>query len=122
MKALLLISHGSKSAKATDEVVCLARTLKAKMSSNYGIVEHAFLDVEKPSIPEGIEACVRRGAAEIIVLPHFLVSGNHVLKDIPAHIESAKAKYPAVRFFVAPFLGSHEAIADLLIHLAGKAS
>ena len=89
----------------------MARLLKKK--SGLRIFEYAFLDVTRPSIPEGIEACVRKGATEIVVLQNFLNSGNHVLKDIPAMIRQAKKKFPGVCFVVTRPIGRHPKIGDL---------
>lgn len=111
MKAILLVSHGSRSRKAHDEAVELARRVAEK--TGFDAVEPAFLDVDRPSIPEGVEALVRKGASEIIVLPNFLNSGNHVLEDVPRFVREAESRHPAVRFRMAPFVGSHPRMAEL---------
>ena len=117
--ALLLISHGSRSAQSRREVADLAQVLGKK--SGCAIVEFAFLEVDKPAIPEGVEACIRRGARHIIVLPHFLTSGNHVLNDIPRILSEAAHKHPDVTIEVAPFVGSHERVPELMLELSRQA-
>ncbi len=108
MKAVLLISHGSRSQKAHAEVQELAQKLKAE--TKMAILEYAFLEVESPTIPEGIASCVKKGATAIVILPHFLNSGNHVLKDIPEIIEKEKNKYPKISITMKPHLGSSDQI------------
>ena len=115
MKALLLVSHGSRSAAARRENQGLAEVLKAR--SGCPVVECAFLEADSPSVPEGIEACARQGASEIVVLLNFLNSGNHVLKDVPALIEEAAEKHPGIRFRMTPPVGIHPGIADIFLEL-----
>ena len=64
MKAVLLISHGSRFPETEEEIRAFTRQLKEK--SAVPIVEYAFLDIAHPSIPEGIDTCVTQGATEII--------------------------------------------------------
>jgi sirohydrochlorin ferrochelatase len=115
MKAILLVTHGSKSKQSREEVVDLTQELRKRTDAP--VVEFAFLDVDKPTIPEGIEVCVKQGATEITVLQNFLNSGNHVLQDIPAFIETAKLKFPGVSFTLTPPIGQHPKIPDLFLDL-----
>lgn len=115
MKAVLLISHGSRLASTKEEVIRLAAALRKK--SNAGIFEYAFLTLESPSIPEGVDRCVQKGATEIVVLLNFLNSGQHVLEDIPRIVEEARKKYPQVRFRVTEPIGQHPHIADFFLDL-----
>jgi len=115
MKAVLLISHGSRSSKSRNEVVQLARWLK--QHSDIEIVQHAFLDVDHPTIPEAIRLCADQGVRQIIVLLNFLNSGNHVLKDIPLLIESAQSKYPNISFQLTPHIGAHPNFPELFLDL-----
>jgi sirohydrochlorin ferrochelatase len=113
VKALLLVSHGSRSPQARREVDALAKVLKEK--SGFPIVQTAFLDVETPDIPEGISLCANRGAAEIIVLMNFVNSGNHVMVDVPALVEQSARAYPTLKFRITPHIGGHPKIPDLFL-------
>ncbi|MBI3602107.1 MAG: cobalamin biosynthesis protein CbiX [Candidatus Omnitrophica bacterium] len=115
MKAVLLVSHGSRSSKTKEEVADLARILKLK--TGVKIFEFAFLEIEKPTIPDGLDLCVRKGATEVMVLLNFLNSGRHVNDDIPAIVRGAQSRYPQVRFAISPPIGQHERIADLFVDL-----
>ena len=115
MKAVFLISHGSRYAKTKEEVRTLAQILRQK--SDAEIFEYAFLELEKPSIPEGIDVCVGKGAANIVVLLNFLNSGQHVDIDIPRLIEDAKKRYPHVSFRVTMPVGQHPDIGDIFLKL-----
>jgi len=116
MRALLLIAHGSQSKKAGEEVAALAARLRAE--AGFSIVEHAYLDVDRPDIPEGLARCVDAGAKEILVLPHFLNSGNHVLHDIPKIVDEEKTRYVGVRIRIAKPIGAHERLIELYVDLA----
>jgi len=115
VKGALLISHGSRSQAAREEVFALARRLKD--ASGLPVFECAFLDVESPNIPEGAAACARAGCRDVTVLLNFLNSGNHVLKDVPALIDAARAAHPGVAFHLTPPIGQHPGVAELFLKL-----
>ena len=115
MKAVLLISHGSHSPKTKREVIALIKRLK--LLSRFKIFEYAFLEIESPGIPSGIDRCVRQGATDIIILLNFLNSGRHVDEDIPRIVGEAKRKYPKVKFRITLPVGQHPRIAELFVDL-----
>ena len=115
MKAVLLISHGSRSAKTKEEVSVLVEDLRKR--TGIAIVEYAFLEIESPSIPEGIDLCVAKGASQVIVLLNFLNSGRHVNNDIPDIVRQANEKYPQVGFSITTPVGQHPKIAELFLDL-----
>ena len=115
MKSVLLISHGSHSPKTKHEVVALIKRLKPLC--DFEIFEYAFLEIEEPSIPEGIELCVKKGVTEVIILVNFLNSGKHVDEDIPRIIREAKTKYLSVNFRITIPVGQHSNITELFLDL-----
>lgn len=115
MRAVLLISHGSRSAKTKEEVLALIKNLKSR--TGIAVFECAFLEIEHPSIPEGIDTCVAQGADEIIVLLNFLNSGRHVNDDIPNIIFEAVKRHPNAKIQISSPVGQHPKIADLFIDL-----
>lgn len=115
MKAILLVSHGSHSPKTKQEVQALLEILKKR--TGFSIFELAFLDVESPDIPTGLDTCVAKGAGSVLVLLNFLNSGRHVNNDIPAIVEAARLKHPHVDFCISEPVGQHERIADLFVDL-----
>ena len=118
MRAVLFISHGSRFPKTEEEVHGFVEKLKQK--SKIPIFEYTFLDVMPPSIPEGIDACVKKGATEIIVLLNFLNAGRHVDEDIPYIIEEARTRYPKVRFKISKPVGQHSEIIDLFVNMINE--
>ena len=118
MKAVLLVSHGSHSPETKKEVGQLVRQLMSRNVAD--IVADAYLEIETPSISDGIETCVRQGVQEIVILLNFLNSGRHVDQDIPAIIKRAQKKYPDVKFSITKPLGHHPRIVELFINLLSK--
>ena len=114
-KGVVLISHGSRLSKTKEEVIVLVDKLKAL--SGIDIIEYAFLEIESPSIPEGIERCISKGANNVIVLLNFLNAGRHVDVDIPAIVKEVSLKYPAVNITITKPVGQHERITDLFLDL-----
>ena len=115
MKSVLVISHGSHSPKTREEVSRLVNILKKK--SKLKIFEFAFLEIDSPSIPKGIDTCLQKGADEILFLLNFLNSGKHVNEDIPMIVAEAKKKYPQVRFTISKPIGQHERIVNLFLDM-----
>lgn len=118
MEALLLIAHGSRRQASNEEVKDLKNLLSLSSNNTCRITEHAFLELARPSIPEGISACVTQGASRIIALPYFLSAGRHVTDDIPSELEIAKKLHPNINIKIAPYLGKAEAISDILLELS----
>lgn len=97
--AYLLIAHGTREEEGRAAFFRFVDEFRRAFPDRQ--VEPAFLELIGPSIPEGIEACVKEGAEEVLVLPLMLFPGRHINKDIPDQIQSAKRKYPQVDFHYA---------------------
>jgi len=119
MKAILLVSHGSRSPQTKAEVSSLVDILRQRLPGN--IVDFAFLEIESPTIPEGIDKCVSQGAADIVVTLNFLNAGRHVNEDIPAIVSEAAKKYPTAKFTISKPVGQHLFIPNLFIDLINNA-
>jgi sirohydrochlorin ferrochelatase len=120
MKALLVVAHGSRREASNEEVRQLCGRIRTEDEGNgFGMVEAAFLELAHPLIPEGIGRCIARGAEEVVVMPYFLSSGRHVSEDIPAEVEKARQLNPHVAIRLVPHLGAHDAVAALIMQLAG---
>jgi len=115
MKAVLLISHGSRSAQTKKEVEDLISVLKRK--SDIPVFEYAFLELESPDILQGIRSCVRQKADEVCILLNFLNSGRHVDEDIPAIIEESRKEFPDVKITISRPVGQHPKVSDLFLDL-----
>lgn len=118
MQALLLIAHGSRRRKSNDEVVALTEKLKATCGDQYQIFQAGFLEIAIPSIGTAIKNCVNKGATSITILPYFLNSGLHVIKDIPKEVATAQQQFPNIVIKTTLHIGASELMMPLLIDVA----
>jgi len=122
MNSLLLVAHGSRRQQSNDEVIYLADKLRQSCHDQYPIVHTGFLELASPSIPEGIENCIKAGATRVTVLPYFLNSGRHVVEDIPEILANFTLHHSDVDIITAPHLGASSLMVDLLIETAASVS
>ena len=112
-RAILLIDHGSRRAEANALLEDVAAQVRKRAPES--IVEVAHLEIAEPDISEGIDACVKQGATQIVVHPYFLGPGRHTTEDIPAQVERAGERHPNVRIRISEALGGHAALIDAIL-------
>ncbi len=120
MKALLVVAHGSRREASNEEVRGLSELIAKQGADRYQLVKAAFLELAEPSIPDGIEECVRAGAIEVVVMPYFLSAGRHVATDIPQEVAPKQRQYPQINIRIAPYLGAADGIAELMLQMSEK--
>lgn len=109
--AVLLLGHGSKAEGANEAMRRVGAGLRER---NPGwVVECAFLEINPPSIPEGIDLCAARGAGRIVLLPYFLHLGTHVAHDLPRLMAEGQARHPRVEITLASHLGYHPMLVEI---------
>ena len=118
MKSLLIIAHGSRRENSNEEVRALAIKVSQLENTRFDEVTAGFLELAEPSIPDGLEACIKRGAKEVVVFPYFLAAGRHVVEDIPEEIAPIVAKYPDVNVRIAPHLGMAATLPEIIVNTA----
>jgi sirohydrochlorin ferrochelatase len=114
MQSLLIISHGSRSAKSTNEINQLEDDLREQLADSYPIVASAFLEFSPNSIPNAINDCIDQGATCVKVLPYFLAAGVHVTRDIPKVINLVRAQHNTLDIEILPHIGSSQKITGLI--------
>ena len=117
--ALLIIDHGSVQPAANAMLEDVAAIVCRKRPDL--IVEIAHMELADPTIQQGIDACIRAGAMEIVAHPYMLAPGRHATQDIPRMVQAAAAKYPAIAVRMTAPLGLHEKIGDVVLERAGLA-
>ena len=115
--ALLLIDHGSRSDVANRTLDDFSELLE-RMRPDL-IVRHAHMELAEPTIEQGVDACVRAGATEVVAHPYMLAPGRHATRDIPAMVSAVAARHPSVRVRVTEPLGLHEKIGQVVLERAG---
>ena len=120
MRAILLIDHGSRRAEANALLDEVAARVRARMGAS-AIVEAAHMEIAEPTIAQGFERCVERGASVVVAHPFMLAPGRHVQEDLPRMVREAAARHEGVDFVLAPPLGSHDGIIDAVIDRCAEA-
>lgn len=118
MKALLLVAHGSRRAESNTEIAKLSERLASRAQDQFEIVEPAYLELCEPSIPQGIQNCIDKGATSVSVVPYFLARGTHVADDIPEEVAKKTAEYPDMDIHITDYLGTSDELVDVLLKLA----
>ena len=117
-KALIIVAHGSRKDSSNEEVKALGEKVKCLQDKHYTFVMTAFLEFAAPSLEESMLSCINKGASEIVILPYFLASGNHVTRDIPEVVQKIQASYPQVKITLKEHLGSASGMVSLLSDMA----
>ena len=115
--ALLIVDHGSRREEANQMLHGVGDILRRARPDI--IVHVAHMELAEPTIRQGIDACVREGASEIIVHPYMLSPGRHATEDIPRMATEAGAVYPDVIIRVTEPLGLHAKLCEVILHRAG---
>jgi sirohydrochlorin ferrochelatase len=111
---LVIVDHGSRRAESNQVLEEVARLFGERFRQNYDIVEPAHMEIAEPSIADAYDACVKRGATRILVVPFFLGPGKHWTQDIPGLAADAAKAHPGTRYHVTMPLGIDELILELL--------
>jgi len=111
--AVLLVGRGSLFSEANADLFKTARMLWDR--NHFGWAEAAFVSIAPPSVPEGIERCLRLGAKRVVVAPYFLNTGV-LVKRIA---QQARASLPGVS--VAGHLGLHPLVIETLLDRLAQA-
>jgi sirohydrochlorin ferrochelatase len=115
--AMLVMVHGSPRPIANQDMFAVVDVLRER--GVFPIVEVGFMECNEPSIPDAIERCVELGAEQVVAVPYFLHTGNHVTDDLPTLLEEAQAQYPGVQFLMGDYLGHDPLLADVIAERAG---
>ena len=77
---ILVLGHGSSLPYNKELVESLANLIGKNHS---GPVKTAYLNMNHPNIPEGLNEFAGTGVSKIVALPLFLAHGVHTRQDIP---------------------------------------
>jgi sirohydrochlorin ferrochelatase len=106
MEAVLYICHGSRVQEASAQAISFVKKCM-KTNGFQGIQEYSFLELSEPSIEEGFQKCVEKGATIIHVIPVLLLTAAHAKKDIPEVLEKLSLEYPHVQIKYGKPIGVH---------------
>jgi precorrin-8X/cobalt-precorrin-8 methylmutase len=111
---VVLIGHGSSDRNAHDAFVYTADAIRP----HYRSVHFCFLELDRPSIEEGIGQAIANNPKVILIMPYFLHRGAHIKTDVVKDVDAALAKYGFKDAFMARHLGVDEKLVDLVVERA----
>ncbi|MEC1177120.1 CbiX/SirB N-terminal domain-containing protein [Metasolibacillus meyeri] len=115
---ILFIARGSSDAGAKADFYKITQLLAEKL--HVKSVECAFMGVTTPTVPDGIEHCVKSGAKRIVMLPYFLFTGI-LMERMKKMREQFGEVYPDVAIDIAGYFGYHPELQHVLVERAEQA-
>ncbi len=110
---LLLIGHGS-----TDIDARLAfESIYEEVRDHYRNTLYAFLELDEPTIRDGINTLLDDKPKVLIIMPYFLHKGTHIKYDINPTIESS-IRGSDCKVYIAEHLGISKEMAEIVIDKA----
>lgn len=110
MKAILYVGHGSRIDKGNKQFLAFINNVKQEFDV---FQTEAFIELTSPSIQEGVDECVRKGANQIAVVPVLLLTAYHANVDIPQELIVAKARYPKIKLTYGKPFGIEKDVIDI---------
>ncbi|WP_353855810.1 sirohydrochlorin chelatase [Bacillus sp. Bos-x628] len=112
-QAVLYVGHGSRVKEAQDKAISFMKSCMPLVEAD--IQEICFLELTKPSIEEGFEACVKKGATHIAIVPLLLLTAMHAKSDIPIEIEKGKQRFPHVQVTYGKPIGVNQDVTKAVV-------
>lgn len=111
---VLLIGHGSSDKNAHGAFMHLAETITPK----YRNVQPCFLELDRPTIYEGIAQVIAKSPKVILMMPYFLHKGIHVKRDVVNDVNAALEKMNFRSAYMARHLGVDGTLVRLVVERA----
>lgn len=108
---VLLIGHGTRDELGTQEFFELGELLSRRCGDLP--VESALLEFQSPTIPDGWNALVAKGATHIHVAPLLLFAAGHAKSDIPDAIKQCQSETNRITTDQSRPLSRHASIVQL---------
>ena len=119
MKAIILFGHGARDARWREPFDRLAELWRAQYAG--APVELAFLEMMQPSLEEAVAVLVRKGAAQIIIVPVFFGQGGHLRNDFPVLLQACQEKFPNVSLSATLAVGEDLAVLQAIVDFGARA-
>ena len=112
---LILLTHGSKRPSWCKPFQTLLRKLRKETGKSN--IHLAHMELASPSLEDIVELVVEEGTMNIRILPLFMSSGTHLIKDIPAKVKALMRKHRGLKIETLPPLGSHPRFLKMMLEL-----
>lgn len=113
MKSVLLIAHGSRKNQTIDEFYGVVNIVKNMLPDLR--IEGTFMSCRETNIESKLMELVDYGATEIIIVPYFLFSGNHVKNTIPFQVEKFLHEHTKVKITYKEPFGIDKRLAEMIV-------
>ncbi len=112
---LLVVGHGSSMPYNKQLIRDIADMLSHKMPG--AVTRIGFMNINKPTIKDGLDSFKGTGVKKIVVFPLFLAKGVHTTEDVPGLIGLGEGQkritYNGFDIVYADPLGADDLIAEL---------
>lgn len=108
---LLLIAHGTPHAEANAP---LYRVVEAIRECSSYQVQMSFMEINEPSIAEGVQALAEQEVAQIVAAPYFLQLGGHVATDLPDAVQAAQTRHSQIKLNLADYLSYDPLLVEVI--------
>lgn len=108
---ILLVGHGSRGREGNKETINFAALWRERHPE--WRIEVCFIEHAEVLLDDGLDRAARN-ATKVLVIPFILNAAGHVKMELPAALESARQRHPAVTFAVTRHLGMGREILTVL--------
>ncbi len=112
-QALILFGHGARDPRWAEPFERLRDKLAAHLPAPQQ-ASLAFLELMTPSLADAVAQQIANGSTQITIIPVFFGQGGHIRKDLPALIETIRAKHPNIIIQCAPAVGEDDAVLNAI--------
>jgi sirohydrochlorin cobaltochelatase len=120
---LLVVGHGSSMPYNKQLIEEIAARIAQRMPG--AVARTGFMNINKPSIKDGLDSFKGTGIRRIVVFPLFLARGVHTTEDVPRLIGlkngEKRIAYNGYDIVYADPLGADDLIAELSCTRVGQA-
>jgi uroporphyrin-III C-methyltransferase len=116
---LVVLAHGSSLPQWHASV---QRLVAALAPGAGGWARAAYLPPAAPALAAVAEEAAAAGLRRLIVVPYFLADGLHVTRDIPALVDAARQRHPALDIRLTASLEGHPALRTAVYARAAEAA
>jgi precorrin-8X/cobalt-precorrin-8 methylmutase len=108
---VLVIGHGSSDRRATEAFIFTINSIK----NSYRNVEHCFLELEGPTIQEGINSIIKKNPKIVLIMPYFLHKGIHIKHDVINEVKIALKSHSFTNILIADHIGVDDNMVNLIL-------
>ena len=113
---VLVIGHGSSDRRATEAFIFTINGIK----HSYRNVEYCFLELEGPTIQEGINSIIKKNPKIVLIMPYFLHKGIHIKHDVINEVKTALKRHSFTNILIADHIGVDDNMINLILRRANE--